>query len=178
MINILSYDWITQAIGIIASGFIILSFGQKRDLRLKYFLMTGNVLFAIHFGMMGAYAGLAVNILNFLRVWMSIKFHKSTRMMLLFMCLSIATGFAVYQNYYDILPIISSVMGSYSLFKLSGIPLRIFGIIGSINWLTYSFIIKSIGGIMTDTVALVINFSTIYRLKRDKKKVALYETQH
>ena len=170
MVDIFSYGVIAQAVGIVASGFIIFSFNQKIDNHLKIYLIIGNMLFATHFSMLGAYAGMCVTTLNVFRVSFSIKFHKSTKMMLGFMTVYILTGIFIYKEMFDLLPIFSSLLGTFSMFKLSGIKLRLLGMFGSSAWLTYGIIFHSIGGIITETSALILNSSTIYRLIRDKRK--------
>jgi hypothetical protein len=169
MIDILSPDIIAQAIGVFASGFMIFSYYQKQDLYLKICLMTANLLFAVHFFLMDANAGMAINLLNLLRVGTSIKFHKSTKLMLVFMSTSVVIGFFVFETYYDLLPIFCSLLGSFSMFKLSGVSMRYARLIGSFGWLTYGIKFQSIGQILTELTSIILNLTTIYRLKRDKK---------
>ena len=135
-------------------------------------MIAGNVVFACHFFMLAAYAGMAVGIINCFRIGLSIKFHRSNKMMFSFMVIYLIVGYFIYNTPSDVLPIISSLLGTFSLYKLSGIKLRIFGLIGSCSWLTYGIIHHSIGGIMTETSAMVLNLTTIGRLMRDKKKDA------
>jgi hypothetical protein len=154
MIDFFSYQFIAQAIGIAASGFIIFSFNQKIDNHLKICLMIGNIL-------------------NTFRIGSSIKFHKSTKMMLGFMALYILAGVIIYDKPFDLLPVLSALLGTYAMFKLSGIKLRLFGLIGSSAWLTYGIIFHSIGGIIAEISGLILNISTILRLRRDNKKNSL-----
>ena len=162
------YEMITQGIGLIASAVIIFSFTQKADNRLKVFLIIGNLIFILHFFMLGAFAGMLVNMINALRVGFSIKFYKSTKMMLFFMLAYITACGITYQNIYDILPVISGVLGSFSMFKLSGISMRLTGLIGSSAWLSYAIVFHSIGGIITEVSVLILNTLTILRLRGDK----------
>lgn len=172
MNDIFTYDVITQAVGIIASLFIIYSFTHKVDNHLKYFMMAGNFFFVIHFFMLAAYAGMAVAIINCFRVALSIKFHRSNKMMFSFMAIYIVTGCLIYESPSDVLPIISSLAGTFALYKLSGIKLRAFSLIGSCSWITYGIIHHSIGGILTESSVMAINLTTITRLLLNKKKQA------
>jgi len=170
MIDVFSYQVITQAIGIVASGFVVFSFSQKRDNNLKIYLIIGNLLFAIHFFMLGAFAGMCVNIINIMRVGCSIKFHKSNKVMFVFFLIYSLVAALIYEKPYDLLPIFSSFLGTYSMFKLSGIKLRLLGLLGSSAWLTYGIIFQSIGGIITEVTGIILNLTTVYRLQRDNKK--------
>ncbi len=170
MSDFLNYDFITQAIGILASGFVVFSFSQKRDNHLKGYLILGNILFVIHFALLGAFAGMLVATANGFRNGFSIKLHKSTKTMLLFWAIYIAIGFAIYENIYDLLPVCSGLLGTFAMFKLSGIKMRLMGMIGSSAWLIYGIIFHSIGGIITESSVITLNLITIFRLTRDKQK--------
>jgi hypothetical protein len=170
MIDLFSYQFIAQAIGVIASGFLIFAFTHKSDNYLKTYLILGNFIFASHFLMLGAYAGMLIACINCFRVALSIKFHKSNAMMFSFMVVYILAGVSIYEKPWDLLPVFSSLLGTFSMYKLSGIKLRLCGMLGSFSWLTYGIIFHSIGGIIAETSAMILNISTIFRLRGDHKK--------
>ena len=165
-----TYQIIAQLIGIVASAVVIFSFSQKHDNHLKIYIMIGNLIFAVHFLMLGAFAGVFVNFLNTCRSGFSIKFHKSTKMMFFFWGIYILVAIAVYEKPVDLLPFFSSILGTYSMFKLSGIKLRLLGMLGSSSWLVYGIVFHSVGGIITELSVMVLNSLTILRLMSDKKK--------
>ncbi len=160
-----------QAIGIVATIFIITAFSQKRDNHLKFIGMAGSLLFALHFLLLGAYAGAIVNIVNAFRSGLSIKFHRSTKMMVLFIFVYLFLAILTFEQIINLLPYISGILGAYSLYQLSGIPMRVFGLIGSFLWLTYNIIFMSIGGIITECFVISVNCITIYRIFKDNKKL-------
>jgi len=170
MVNIFSYDVIAQAIGIVATAFIVGSFLNKRDNHLKGYIMIGNLLFALHFFMIDAFAGMLINIINFFRVGSSIKFHKSTKVMLFFWGAYIIAAIVIYEKPIDLFPVFASMLSTFSMFKLSGIKLRVLAMLGSSSWLIYATFYQSIGGMITETFVMVLNSSTIYRMLKDKKK--------
>lgn len=161
---------LAQIIGLIASACIISAFNMKCDKRLKILVATGNVVFAIHFLLLGSFAGAIVAVINIFRALCAIKFHQSTSVMLVFMFCYVLMAFVTYQSWISILPFISGVLGSFALFKLSGIPMRLFVFLGSSMWMTHNIYFKSIGGIITECFVLTVNTITIYRLYRDKKQ--------
>lgn len=163
------YLLIAQAIGLVASFFIVFSFSQKVDNRFKGFLMVGNVLFAVHYFMLGGYAAVVTNILNFLRLGASIEFHKSKKMMYIFLGAYIFSAFFVVKEPTDFLPIFASLIGTYSMFMFSGIKMRVVGIFASASWLGYGILYRSIGGIITDSVSIVLTLLTISKLKKEQE---------
>jgi len=56
------------------------------------------------------------------------------------------------------------------MFKLSGIKFRLLAMCGASVWLSYSIIVQSIGGVITETSVLILSVVTIYRLMREEKK--------
>ncbi len=162
------YLLIAQAIGMVASFFIVLSFGQKVDNRFKGFLMIGNVLFAVHYFMLGGYAGMVTNLLNFLRVGSSIKFHKSKKIMWVFLGAYLFSALFVVKEPTDLLPIFASLIGTYSMFMLSGIKMRVVGLFASASWLGYGILYKSIGGMITDSVSIALTIRTIFKMKKEQ----------
>ena len=120
--------------------------------------------------MLGAYAGMFVAIVNGLRNGFSIRYHKSTSIMLVFFVMYLLIGFLTYKYIYDLLPIIAGVLGTFAMFKLSGIKMRLLGIVSSGAWLTYGIIFHSIGSIITNTSVITLNIFTILRLKGDNNK--------
>lgn len=164
---------LAQIVGLIASMVVVYSFTHKMDNHLKIYMVVGNILFACHFFMLGAYAGMAIATINCFRVGLSIKFHKSNKMMFSFMSIYAAVGIVVYKEPVDLLPIFSSLVGTFTMFRLSGINLRLVGLFGSGSWLVYDIIFHSIGGIITEISALSLNSITVVRLMRDRKIQAI-----
>ncbi len=163
-------DLFIQLLGLIGSALIIGAFCFKADNHYKYLIMAGNVAFSAHFFLLDAYAGAIVNIINIFRMGLSIKYHKSDLLMGGFIAIYVGVAFLTYETVYHILPVVSGIVGSVAVFKLSGIKMRLLMYIGSVSWLTYDIIFKSIGGIITELFAMCTNAITIYRLMQDKKK--------
>ena len=169
MSDFFSQELIAQAVGIFASAIIISAFSQKSDNRFKFFAVVGNIVFALHFYMLGAYAGVVINFVNAFRNGLSIKYHKKDGLMYLFIGLYVVLGLVIYETPKDLFPIISGVVGSYGMYKLSGMNMRICFILSSLSWLVYGLIYKSIGVIITELFIQTTNAITIYRLYRENK---------
>ena len=160
---------LAQIVGIIASALIITAFAHKSDSYYKYFVMFGALMFAAHFYLLGALAGMFVNVINCIRTGSSIKFHQSNLVLGFFIISYLAAGWFIYETPKDILPVFSGCLASFAMFKFSGIKLRLCMYINSISWITYGILVFSIGGIITETFIIITNTITIYRLLKDKK---------
>lgn len=164
--NFTFYDLIGQAIGILASAMVVSSYMHKKDNSLKLFMVLANFTFGIHFFMLDASAGMLIAFLNCFRIGLSIKFHKSYYMMAFMMSIYIIFGYIAAENFIDWLPIISSLIGTFSMYMLSGIKFRLMGLFGSTAWLTYSIIFVSIGGVLTEVFAIGFNVYTMLKLRK------------
>lgn len=162
---------LAQLIGIIASAIIVFAFNMKSDVRLKLIMVVGSFLFAVHFYMLGAYTGAIVNFINSFRGGLSIKFHKSNKIMLTFIVIYLCLAIVTYDQIINLLPFVTGVLGCFILYQLSGIPMRLAILVSSSLWMTYNIIFMSIGGIITEMFVMSVNCITIYRLFKDKKKV-------
>jgi hypothetical protein len=160
---------LAQIIGIIASAFIISAFLNKGDNHYKLLIMVGASLFALHFYMIGAMAGMVANIINAIRAGGSIYYHRSTPVLLFFLASYIAMGVVIYDSPVDLLPVFSGCVSTFAMFRLSGIQMRVCMYLSSLSWIAYGILVMSIGGIMTDSFILIANSITIYRLFKDKK---------
>ena len=66
-------DILAQILGLIASALVICAFLNKNDRSFKIIIMFGTSLFALHFFLLGAYAGAVVAVLNTIRTFFSMK---------------------------------------------------------------------------------------------------------
>jgi hypothetical protein len=108
MIDIFSYEVITQIVGVIASSFVVYAFTNKSDSRLKIFMMAGSIVFSIHFFLLGAYIGAIVHIIGLFRSWLSIKFHKSNIILMGFITIYVALSVITFESIRELLPLFAA----------------------------------------------------------------------
>ncbi|MCU8536060.1 YgjV family protein, partial [Vibrio vulnificus] len=68
--------------------------------------------------------------------------------------------------WWELWPIVGTVIGTYSLFVLSGIRMRIGFLAGATCWLINNILVGSIGGTLLEMTVIIMNLITIYRLYR------------
>jgi len=88
-----------------------------------------------------------------------------------FIIISVASGIVLADNLSQLWSIAGTVVGTYSIFLLKGIKLRIGFLIGASCWLTNNILIGSIGGTLLEMSAITVNLTTMYRLYRDQKQL-------
>ena len=170
MNNFLEYMTLEQVVGVMASAFIVGGYFCKSDNKAKAIIICGSVLFAVHFFMIGAMTAALMNVVNFFRVGLSIKFHGSKILFTFFVSVYLISLFFTYEEWLNILPVISSVLGCIGMYFLSGIKFRLCTIVGSSCWLLHNALVGSVGGVITEIFVLTAALTTIYRLWLDQKK--------
>ena len=165
----MSEEQIAQWFSIVASVFIVFGYFSISDVRAKLILIVGCVLFAIHFYMLGAMTAMIINVVNIFRISLSIKFHKSQEIFILFIVLYLFVAVVTYDSWIDLLPVMASVTGCIAMFLFSGISFRLISVIGTVCWLVHNIYVFSIGGITTELFVLMAHMATIYRLIRREK---------
>ncbi len=156
---------VAQTFGIAAFLFGLITFLQKSDQRLKIYMLCLFLCQVVHFYLMGAATATAANLLNALRTFISLKFNRAW-IGVVFLLINIVWGAYLYQSPISILPIIGSCIGTYSLFFMTGIRMRLAFVLGALCWLTHNAFIYSIGGVLLETIVIFGNIFTIIRLRQ------------
>jgi hypothetical protein len=156
---------LAQAVGLLSFVIGIVCFYQKDDKHLKIGMVILNFNNAIHYAMMGAITACVGAILAVVRTGVSLR-SSSKIAAYFFILVAIVWGTYLADNWVDYLPILGSCIGTYSLFCLSGIKMRIGFIFGALCWLANNIIIGSIGTTLLELTLLIVNMTTIFRLYR------------
>ena len=162
----MNLDIIAQGVGILAGAILVASYAVRSDRHLKIIMATSASVFCVHYYLLAEPAGVAVKIIDFLRVLFSIKIYKPSVFIVIFVTAYIVFGALTYEKFVDVLPIIASILGTISMYKLTGVKFRVVLLFVCALWLIYSFSVFSIGGIMTNILLLTMNGITIYRLRQ------------
>lgn len=161
---------IPQFFGLISFGLGAICFMQKDDRRFKLFLLLLNINHTLHFILMEALTSAFCSFISMGRTLASLK-TKSKYVAVFFIIITVLISPLWAEQWYDWFCVAGVCIGTYGLFCLSGITLRLAMMIGTLCWLANNILVGSIGGIMLETMVLVINIVTISRLYRVKAEV-------
>lgn len=112
-----------QLVGLIAAFICVSAFLCKDEKKFTNTLLLYCIVGSIHFFMVNAYIAAMSALLNAIRIQVSKK-TKSTLVMLGFIFAFLILCNLNFIYFYELLPIIGSIVGTYGLFKLTGIKLR------------------------------------------------------
>lgn len=122
----------------------------------------------LHFALLGAPTAVLSSLLAVVRTGLSLK-TGSRLVAWLFIALSLALGLWLAERWLDILPVVGACIGTYALFCLSGIAMRLAFLAGACFWLANNIVVGSIGGTLLEVTLISVNISTIARLWWSKR---------
>ncbi|WP_114765600.1 YgjV family protein [Vibrio rhodolitus] len=164
---------IAQLFGLISFALGLSTFYQKDDRRLKIVMLTLNLNHLIHYLLMGSLVSALSSLLSAFRTATAVYFvpHylSPKRAAISFIFASTAFGLVVADSLQDLWPIFGTAIGSYAVFMLHGIKMRLAFLAGAGCWLVNNILLGSIGGTLLELSAISVNLFTIARLIRNQK---------
>ncbi|NLX94079.1 MAG: YgjV family protein [Clostridiales bacterium] len=148
-------ELLAQIIGFVAMTLIVLSFQQKTRKGILMMQLIAEAFWVLHFGLIGAYTGMALNILGVVRCYVyanreTKKWANSETIPYIFFTLSIITGILSWTNAYSLLPMAAVCITSFVLWSKKAHIIRYFSYPGCICWLIFNIASGSYAGIVTE----------------------------
>ncbi|GEA12923.1 YgjV family protein [Alteromonas sp. KUL49] len=159
-------EWIAQFIGGLSFVTALFAYYQKDDTTLKALLCAVYIIHGVHFYLLEATTAALMCGLSLLRTLTTI-YTSSLKVMFIFLLLTLVAGALSYSSVKDLLVVSAGIIGVYSLFRLSGIPMRVGIMMGASLWLLNNILVGSIGGVLLEVFVISVNLITIQRLKAD-----------
>ena len=167
--QVVQHPWFAQGIGFVAFAFGIASFLQKDDRRLKLLLTAQCLMLTIHFFLLDAQGGAAMTFIGMVRNGMAATGRNLKRFAWGFIGLFVAAGIIRFEEWVDALPVLSSTLGSYAIFYLKKIPMRVCFFIAGCSWLIHNIVVGSVGPSVMEAVMIAANLRTMLALHRESK---------
>jgi hypothetical protein len=166
----MAIDWFSpaQCVGYVAFFFGVGSFLQTDDRRFKLFMAAECLAYVIHFSLLGNATAMASAGVSLTRSVVSLR-TRHPWAAAVFIATSVALGVALGKQPSDWLPLLASCLGSYALFRLQGVPMRLMMLCGTLLWVANNILSGSIGGTALELVIAVVNSATIARMVRRER---------
>jgi len=167
-------DWselitLPQLFGWGAFFFGMACFLQSTDLRFKQFMALECAAYVVHFLLLGQWTASASATVSLGRSVAAVRYPYQP-VGLVFIGLSLLCGALLYTSWISWLPITASVLGTYALFFLKGVRMRMVMLVGTFLWLVHNYGVGSLGGTALEAVLCVTNALTIMRMKKAEIK--------
>ena len=162
------FEWIAQAVGIVAMMFNIFSYQQKSAKRVITFQLFGALLFGVNYCMLGAPVGMCMNFVAVVRaiVYSNREKFRADRAFWLVIFTSVyvlsyilsftvfGMDFTLRNAIVELLPVIGMVAVTVSFRLQSAAMIRRLGFISSPCWLIYNVFNFAVGGIICEVFSL------------------------
>ena len=163
----MEYLNLAQVVGYISFILGISTFYQKDDRKLKIVMVVFNLNHMLHYLLLGSIVSALSALLSALRSATAI--YVSSKVVAgIFIFISLVSGVWLSNSIWEFWPILGTIIGTYSVFILKGIQMRIGFLIGATCWLVNNMLVGSIGGTLLEVTLISVNVMTIFRLLKDQ----------
>ncbi|MFV0415627.1 MAG: YgjV family protein [Chthoniobacterales bacterium] len=149
--------WLIQGLGGLAALVNCTCFLLKRRDRIVGGQMLSAILWALHFGLLGAQTAVVMNALGFARQGVfalreHAKWAQSSRW-LVFFCLAFTIGGLLsWESWVSLLPILGMLIGTIGMWVINTKHLRLINMIPPPLWFLHNYLHFSIGGMLSDSI--------------------------
>ena len=167
-----------QIIGVFGLICSLLSFQMKNRKWIMAFQMTASLSFSAQLFMLGAITGGCVDMISFIRTMIfsqnSKKWASSPVWLYVFLGIMIIAGALTWQNAWDILPIIGSMLSTLALWMKREKHIRLISLSVGPCWLVYNLVKGAWSGALNEVLAMTS--IVIGMIRNDTKKADKTET--
>ena len=155
-----------QLFGYAALIVSLVTFSRQRDAHFKGWLVGQNLLYAIHFFLMGNLAAMVGSMLSSTRTVLSL-YTRSLVVVAVLLVANLLLGSWVVKTAWNVIPLCATAIATVAMFRLHGLRLRYVMLLCTILWLINNIFTGSIGGTAMESVIAIVSLITIFRLRRE-----------
>ena len=159
------------ALGIAAA---VLAFQCKRHGRVLTYRTANEILFGIQFFLLGAYTGVAMNLVGSIRntiFTVQVKKGKSTRLTGLLFCLFfLIFGLLTWEGPKSLLIISAKIISTLAFGNKNLLVVRLLILVTSSAWMIYDFTVGSYAGVVCEMLTLASIVIALFRFHIPHKK--------
>lgn len=160
-----------QGAGLVALALCVVAFASRRDDTLLVILLFANIAFAVQYVLFDAWVAAGIAVLVIVRILLARRWPGNWLAM---GAILVGNGLVAIFNWtgpIDLLPLLAGTFGTVAMFMARGIPMRLLLVGTAVCWIATNLAIGSIGATLAESMILVTNLITIYRMRRDRQRV-------
>lgn len=146
-------------IGALGMGANIAIYQQKNRIRILIFKLISDMLWALHYFLLGAYSGFAIAVIGMVRECIFIieekRGIKSKPWLFLFLAISILSAVLTWKNAFSLLPACASILSIIGFWQSKPRLTRMISFPVSACMLTYDIVSGSIVGVCNEAFTLI-----------------------
>ena len=168
-----------QIVGLIPFFISIVIFIFSKRWQIVFAKLLSDLLWALHFVLLGEFVGAAINIVNTVRGCVFLyrgkkKWASHRSVPIIFITLTVFVTLIRWQGWFSILPMVGSVLAVIGFWCASPEEIRRFNLPAVILWLIYGILIGSVSTVLSNTfsiVSIVISEIRAYLRKRKDRLI-------
>ena len=160
-----------QILGFIYLIIFVISFQFKKLETLMKIRIVSKIIATLHYLFLSAYSGAVSQFISIFPNYFSYKYQgqkKNKIITFLFIIIFFISGILTYQNIYDTLPIIGSILTVIAIFQTNTKYVRLFQLIISPFFLVYNIVSHSYAGIIMEILVVISCLIGMMRLDKSK----------
>lgn len=159
-----------QAIGFVAAITLGLGFLQKDKKSILIYNIIAGLIFAIHYYLLDGLTGALCNIpipVIFIYFYEKKYGHQNAVLKaVVAIILMLVISLPSFQDIFSVLPILASVAILAGLSFKNENTVRIFNIIGGIFWLSYSAVVMSWSGVISESIIIIMTAIGLWKYRK------------
>lgn len=169
-------NYIAQILGFIALIFIVLSYQNTKKERFLLIQIFANIFFGLQYLTLKAFSAFCSSVISLIRTIIFFKYEKKNNkvpIIILIIILLIITIFGIitYEGIYSLIPIIIALAYTYGTWQEKLKLTYTIGIIASILWIYYNFLVGAyisiIGSIFELFASLIGLIKVLKKIKKE-----------
>ncbi len=172
MIELIFHDFVRlfqenplgQSFWFLWMGIILYGFFQTDDRKAKIIIATSMIAWILHFYFMGLTTAFVAGCIWFVRMILSFKYQKNKYVFSWIVIVLILFWIYTYEWLLQLIPIFTSILGTFAFIFLEKLQLRIAMLVGSFWWLIYNIQVWSLWWMTNEVLTQFILLTTIFRM--------------
>jgi len=158
--------WAAQAVGAVGICMLALSFVQKQRKTILAYNIASAVSWTIHFLLLSAFTGAAMNALSIARSGMFYReetLHAYNRITLILLVIGFfVAGVVTWKDATSILPMIAMTLSTVGLWQRNPRNIRLVILLSVPFWITYNVLHGSIAGVIAEIMVAASSITGLY----------------
>ncbi len=162
-----------ELFGLIATALMFFGFSKTDDKNLIILHTLSNAFWALHFLILGSFAGFVSILFSLSRTFFVFKWtsNKSKWIFLTVLFIYCIYEISLIQNFHNLLPIVATLVVSYGILFYYKHKLTLVFIISNILWVFYSIIENSMSGTICYTIVIMILIFRFLKIQKEKIEI-------
>ena len=162
-----------QCVGLVGTALMFISYQQKTQKKIMLFQIFGITFFCVHFFMLDALTGCALNLLGVARA--AVYYHRDkewarSKLWIAAFCAAFVIAIAfTWEGWISLFPLAAMILSTFSLYITNTRLVRFLTFPCSPLWMTYNLIKGSAAGALTETLVMCSIIAAIIRYDILKK---------